>query len=225
MLDYDPVTDLRHYPLPMGRFGKNPYGENLYRIVYSDSRRNLVGGLWNDGTKGYRWAPTYDQIRGKWVLERWLAADEFAGCSRESWDSTLVDPNSGYLLLGPYPFRGEYQHCHTFETCDPLNANLDKLISWIEEGRRRRFTEHRAACQKSYEDEAKSRRGNMDALIGNALPAYGTRPFISGTGVSRGTKTDYPLRRRAEELGLPVGHNKLTTRGNYGSYAVDGIGG
>ena len=125
MLETNPT--LRHYPLSLERFGKNPYGDHLYRIVFAPSRRSIVFGEWPDGANEARLIPTYSELGNVWVLERWLSAAEFARCDRATWDATLS-------ILGPYPERGEYEKCHVFALSGPDDANLDKLISWIEEG-------------------------------------------------------------------------------------------
>ena len=134
--------------------------------------------------------------------------------SRSKWDS-MVDPRSGWILNGPYPERGEYYHAHTF-TCPIVDANLDKLISWIEEGQKRSFQENRDACQQEYDAETKDRQGRVDAIVRNALPAYLDRAFVSGSGAKRGTKTR-PVILSAEEVRLPngqpapIGNNKFVT--------------
>ena len=197
MLNYDPAVNLFHYPLPMSRFGLNPYSENLYRIVSTASRRNLVGGRWPDGSTEYRWVLTYRHIPDPWVLERWQTCQ----MTRARWDA-LVDPQSGYLLNGPYPDRGEYYHAHTF-TCPIVDANLDKLISWIEEGRKRSWQDNLDACKQEYDDDTKERQGRMDAIVKNALPAYCGSPF-SGGAVSRGSKTA-PILLTADQVRLPNG--------------------
>ena len=47
--EYDPQLNLRHFPtLPMAVYGLNQYGENLYRVVFAESRRHLIGGQWRD---------------------------------------------------------------------------------------------------------------------------------------------------------------------------------
>jgi hypothetical protein len=196
---YDPATHLRQYPLPMARFGQNPYGDNLYRIVFAPSRCNLAGGV--EG-QSYRWVPTYRSLGEAWVMERWLPAEEFAKCSRAKWDRDL-------LILGPWPERGEFAHCHTFEACGPVDANLDKLVAWIEAGRQRSFSENLTACRDEYERDTRERRSKMDAIIRNALPSFGTSAFVGSHG-QRGTKTA-PVVRTANELQLPTGNNKFVT--------------
>ena len=174
MLDYDPIRNLQHYPLSMARFGKNPYGENLWRIVWAPSRRMLAG----DGT--FRWVHAYRQIGAAWVLEKWVSAWDFAQCSKAKWNETM-------LMLGPYPARGEYVHAHTFGVA-VADANVEKLISWIEEGQRRSFQDHVDACRADYDQEEREASATRQAIIRNALPSFGTAP-VAGYGGGSGTKT------------------------------------
>jgi hypothetical protein len=102
------------YPLiKMGGFGENIFGQPIFRIVFSDSRTYLAGGKWPDGASEYRETPLYPQIRGKWVMEKWLPAEEYGG-TREQYERAQLDIESGLFTLGPYPYRGEYVLCHTF---------------------------------------------------------------------------------------------------------------
>ena len=69
--------------VPMKRYGENPYAEPLYRVVFSDSRTDLLGGKWPDGTCEYREVLRYPGIRGQWILEKWCSAEEYAGKPEE----------------------------------------------------------------------------------------------------------------------------------------------
>jgi hypothetical protein len=89
----------------------------------------------------------------------------------------------------------------------PSEANLEKLISWIEEGRKRSFSENREACQADWDAEQRDISLKSDAIIRNALPSFGIAPMV-GRGGGRGTKTR-PILKTAQELGLPVGGNKF----------------
>lgn len=203
MLKYDPVSDLRHYPIPMGKFGKNPFGENLYRIVFAPSRRYIVYGEWPDGSQKANFVKKYPQVGDQWIMERWLPAEEFARCTREYWDRNM-------LILGPYPSRGEYEVCHVFETCLPAEAGLDVLIRCIEEGRTRSLAEKITWHREDAEKEKQSISAQQDDMIRNWLPAFGTAP-MSGFGGGRGSKTA-PIMRTAEELGLPTQAGQFRTK-------------
>ena len=205
MLTYDPVSTLQHYPMSMSRFGLNPYGECMYRIVFAPSRRYLVVGEWPDGSDCARWVVKHKNVGNQWIMERWRSPERYAQCSRQEWDS-----NPSMLTLGPWPDRGEYELCHVFDVAPPADANVETLVRWIEYG----ITSITPAetlqhHQKLAEAEKADNRSKADAMIRSRLPAYGCRPF-AGAGGSRGTKTAKIL-KSAEELGLPTKPG-LTTR-------------
>ncbi len=191
--------ELTHYgdnPDLMRNFGANPYGENLYRIVWAESRRHTAVAKHVTGSDVIREIAVYPG-RTCWVMERWVPPFEFARCTPEEWNS-----NPALAVLGDYPHRGEYEACHYFEACGPVDANIDTLVMWIEESRTRSFAENRIACQKAAEKDERSRRNTKLDIIGNRLPAYGTAP-MSGPGGGRGTKT-MPIQLTAQEAGLPI---------------------
>jgi len=203
MLTYDPVAGLRHYPISMARFGQNPYGENLYRIVFSASRRHLVCGEWPDGSNKAAYVRRYPAVGDQWIMERWLPAAEYAKMSREQWDREM-------LILGPYPERGEYEICHVFETCSIEDSNLEKLVAWIEMGRKTSFFETQTFHREDAAREKKAIGDQQEAMIKNWLPAFGTAP-ISGYGGGRSMKSA-PIMKTAEELGLPMQGGQFRTK-------------
>ena len=199
--EYDPATDLRHWPTPMKRFGVNPYGENLYRIVLTTSRRHLVGGCWPDGEVAYHWVQKYRMVKAAWILERWNSPLEFTRMSKTQWDTTMIDPVSGWLLLGPYPARGEYDLAWEFDQGVAADS-LDNIIGALERGRSRSFQDCRDTVAAEYAQEDKDQRRESGAEIRDCLRAFGNAPISAGR-FGRGTKTA-PELRSAEELGLPV---------------------
>ena len=205
ILEYDPAVNLRHYPLPMRKYGLNPYGEPLYRIVFKDTRYHLVGGFWWDtGETAYHWVPKYDQVKSPWILERWYTASEFTRMSQSQWDSTMVDPISGWLTLGPYPSRGEYDLAWEFQGgLEISSSDVDRIVGAVEVGRRRSFQEVRDANSAEYEKEDRDTRASAESEIRDAVRPFGMAPISSLTGVARGSKT-LPEMKTAEELGLPV---------------------
>jgi hypothetical protein len=114
------------------KFGQNPYGENIYRIVWSESVLELMGGLWEeraDPTKGtsivrrgrmlmdsnpiiakhpgYKWVSKYPDFKGneaRWILEKWLPCSY----SPAMWVWKFTEVESGLNLSGPYPEHGEF---------------------------------------------------------------------------------------------------------------------
>ena len=196
MFEYDPVSSLRHFPLSLDRFGKNVYGEPLYRIVWGPSRRYLVCGEWPDGSNCARWAVKYKQCGENWILEGWMSAQRFAQCSRQQWERDK-------LSLGPWPERGEYEIVEPFYGVQPSDSLVEKLINWSRAGSERispseTFTFNRDDAMR----ELAEKENIAQAMLRNALPAFGPRPF-AGAHVSRGEKTR-PILHSAEELGLPM---------------------
>ena len=106
------------------RFGVNPFGAPLYRIIFSDSRTYLLGGKHPDGACEYREYPLYPLLKGQWVMERWMSPEDFAG-KREVYEREQLDPESGLLTLGPYPHRGEYAFCHQF-----IGSPTEMQVGW-----------------------------------------------------------------------------------------------
>src|SRR5882757_1458064 len=91
-----------HYPMPLAEYGKSPFGDNLFRIVYAPSVRKIVGGMFPDGFTGYRSRPAYRHLGDVWVIEKWLSAVEDTGMTESSYDMQYKDEH-GLILTGPYP--------------------------------------------------------------------------------------------------------------------------
>jgi hypothetical protein len=207
MLTYDPIAQLNHYPLPGGyaRFGTNPYGEPLYRVVFGPSRRYLVVGEWADGSNCAQWVRKYKHLQPEnvWVLEKWRSGIELHPQGKEDW-------NISRLILGPWPERGDYEICEPL-ACNPSDANIEKLISWVELGRSHSFNEIR---QWHVNDAARIKKENRDKaeqIIRNALPAWGSRPFAGAHGRRVTPMQDLQY---AEDLGLPTRPGMSTTPNN-----------
>lgn len=184
----------------MSRFGLNGYLDPLYRIVFASSRLHIVNYQADDGSWRAEWRPRYRSIGDKWILEKWISAPEYYGMSRTRWEREY--PNL------PWQARGEYEQVHTFETCSPADANLEKLIMWVNEGKKRSRQDVKDAVRGEYDQETKDTQNEVDARIRNCLPAFGTVP-MAGYGGGRGTKTD-AIMRSAEELqkkGYMVAHD------------------
>lgn len=190
-------NNLRFWPLEsMARFGQNPYGENLWRIVHAPSRRSLVHG---QGRKP-KWLPTYPQAGNAWVLEKWLSAYEFTKCTAETWNMSLT-------LLGPYPERGEYELAHTFNPM-PM-GEVGKIITLINAGKRHSANENKNSIRADLDKQESDRQKYWHDRLMERTHAYGTAP-IASSRVSRGTKTrDFQI--AAQQTGLPTqaGHMRI----------------
>lgn len=222
-MGYDPAINLTRYPMPMTQYGSNPYGEDLYRIVYAASVRHLLGGrfLWKEDDPDqpacadeYRWIPTYD-FDG-WILERWHTPFQFAGMSQAQWDRQYRDPLTGFLTLGPYPSRGQYAEVHRF-TCAVADANIGKLVTWVEQSQKNSWQDVRDANQDAYDKQEKDTRTKRLDIINETRRAHGHRP-MAGAHASFNSKTipdAVTANQLARRRGMPLpkqgqGHKFVT---------------
>ena len=104
--------------------GSNRYGEPNFRVVWGGSRLTWIGGRWTDHDASgnviresteLRQVPKYLPL-DRWHIERWTPP-EFYGSPGRWYDETAETYNGVRLpSLGPFPARGEYEHCFTLET-------------------------------------------------------------------------------------------------------------
>lgn len=187
------------------RWGKNPFLDNTYRVVFAPSRLGIVGGRWEDnGRAEYRMLPLYE-AQG-WILERWLSPMEYCGIGPERWEIDFRDPDTMLLVSGPYPSRGEYVMCWDFENNEPTQGFVNRVIGMINAGRLRPFNEHRKAIIEHSEKRKQARRNRIADEIRDALPSFQAQPLSGPNGTIRGFKTR-PENLAAEDVrfgGRPV---------------------
>ena len=198
MIAQDPADSLQHYPVAMSKFGLNPFGENRFRIVLASTRRSLVFGQWNGaGTPRARFCLTYPHIGPEWILEEWVDAFKFTGCTPAMWNN-----DSNMNILGPYPHRGEYVMCGD-TSFNPADMNIEKLITLVHAADRYTWAEKLRACRDVAERDELGRASMCRDIILDALPSFGHAPFVAYGGHGGTAKTS-PVLRSANELGLPV---------------------
>ncbi len=102
--------------------GCNFFGEANYRAVWGWSRLDWIGGKWEDRDAStgtllrevveLRREPKY-LPHDRWHIERWMPAESYG--SPASWLAHTCEIVHGrnVAALGPYPSRGDYEHCFT----------------------------------------------------------------------------------------------------------------
>jgi hypothetical protein len=129
--------------------GLNWLGEPNFRVVWGGSRLAWVGGKWThrdasgNATREcveLRQIPKYLPT-DRWHVERWMAPEAYG--SPEIWRAQTVETDGGIAVaaLGPYPSRGEYEHCFTLQSANgefiPLSpAACDWIVRAVEWARR-----------------------------------------------------------------------------------------
>jgi hypothetical protein len=212
-------------------FGTNPYSEPIWRVIWAPSRMRMIGGRHTERDSkpspdreilargrdisvvrewvGYKWYPMYPK-KECYVLEKWLSSVEYGG-SKASYEASQRDPDTGLLVCGPYPERGEYFGAFWFPSgAYPAASAVEAKIRQIAFGKTFSYDEHRRANLEAEKKERRDLVNRGKEIILDSLPAHGLR--ATDRNPARRKPEDYKLRYAAEDLGLPVGHNKTFTR-------------
>jgi hypothetical protein len=171
--------------------GVNRYGEPNFRVVWGGSRLAWIGGRWTDRDAHgntireaveLRRVPKY-LPEDRWHIERWLPAESYG--SPEQWlvQTTEIEDGVRIAALGPYPSRGDYEHCFTLESASgefiPLTpAACDWIVRAIEWSRRQRRTEMRGAITSREARRERHMDRGMDDILDDAVPAFHGEAFV-----------------------------------------------
>ena len=103
--------------------GRNRFGEPNYRAVWGWSRLDWIGGKWEDRDASGSLIREVVELRrepkyvphNRWHIERWTPPESYG--SPGEWHAQTVEIENGRNIpaLGPYPSRGDYEHCFTLE--------------------------------------------------------------------------------------------------------------
>lgn len=172
--------------------GLNRFGEPNYRVVWGWSRLSWIGGKWtNFDSNGnitserveLRMEPKYFPV-DRWHIERWLSPEEYG--SPKQWYAQTVEREDGIAIpaLGPYPSRGDYEHCFTVETARgeflPLTpAICEGLAAAVEWSRWQTNQARNAALAKREERSARDWETRADAVLDDATPAFNGQHFVT----------------------------------------------
>lgn len=204
----EPTTAPLLYPgIPMTRYGLIPdeYGGGpRYRLIWAPSRMVMLTGREKTMTvpmyhgpyavEPLGCAPFYKDAE-VWILEGWKAPWQLYQGTEEDWNA-----DQSMLNMGPYPRRGDFVR-HESLGCSPDDANVEKLIRWIEDGGKRRQIENALFCQQQLEENMLERKSKREALTRSAMRPWGAESYAAAGG-GRNSKT-YPLIKSREDLGLP----------------------
>lgn len=172
--------------------GLNWLGEPNFRVVWGGSRLTWIGGRWTDRDAHgnvvregieLRRVPKYLPT-DRWHIERWMPPETYG--SPQHWWSQTVETNHGIRVpaLGPYPSRGEYEHCFTLQTPQGdfvgLSASACDWIAGAVQWARcqPRFKSRGALITREAERQREWDR-NADDLLSDAIAAFHGRPFVA----------------------------------------------
>jgi hypothetical protein len=162
--------------------GRNRFGEPNFRVVWGWSRLSWIAGRWTDRDSHGNILP-FD----RWHIERWIAPEIYG--SPKIWHAATLEREDGILVsvLGPYPSRGEYEHCFTlagkggeFISLNPAAcAKIARAIEWARgqpHARSRRALDTRES-QRERESDAR-----IDEVLDDDAPAFHSQPFVTIAG-------------------------------------------
>ena len=174
--------------------GCNRFGEPNYRAVWGWSRLDWIGGKWEDRDDTgallrevieLRRVPKYAP-HDRWYIERWLPPEAYG--SPEQWHLATLEIENGRSIpaLGPYPSRGDYEHCFTLEgPCGefvPLTPAAARHIARaIEAGRFLPRAKRREALDERMQRSERGYDTFAEAVLCDSGPAFHRAPDL-GSG-------------------------------------------
>src|SRR5713101_4999119 len=148
--------------------GVNRFGEPNYRAVWGWNRLAWIGGKFEDRDPQtgallrevveLRREPKYPAVN-RWHIERWVPPETY-GSPRDWYTQTLESANGRSVpALGPYPSRGEYEHCFTLENSrgefvqltPSVAEHIARAIEWSR--RQRSASRRRAILERQSREE------------------------------------------------------------------------
>ena len=172
--------------------GINRFREPNYRAIWGWKRLAWIGGKFEerDPTTGslvrevveLRQEPKYPAVN-RWHIEKWLPPETY-GSPLAWWAQTLeVEGGRSIPALGPYPARGEYEHCFTLEgprgefvqLTPTVAEHIARAIEWSRK-------HPRSAGKRALQDREQRQERGYDAyaydILDDAVPAFHKQPFV-----------------------------------------------
>lgn len=173
--------------------GINRFGEANYRAIWGWNRLAWIGGKFEerDPATGsllrevveLRQEPKYPALN-RWHIERWLPPEVYG--SPRQWYAQTIERENGVSIpaLGPFPSRGEYEHCFTLETPRSEFLQLTPTVAEhiaraIECSRRFPWSANR---RQLYDREGREERTYENwafEIMDDAVPAFHKQPFVT----------------------------------------------
>ena len=172
--------------------GINRFGEPNYRATWGWNRLAWIGGKFEDRDEQgdllrerieLREEPKYPAVN-RWHIERWLPPEAYG--SPRQWYAQTIERENGISIpaLGPYPSRGDYEHCFTLE--GPLGEFLQLTPTVAEHiARAIEFSRglSRAKTRAHLYDRAQRQEQRYESwaydVLDDTVPAFHEQPFVT----------------------------------------------
>lgn len=172
--------------------GLNRLGEPNYRAVWGWNRLAWIGGKFEDRDEHgtllrerieLRKEPKYPAVN-RWHIERWLPPEAYG--SPRQWYSQTIEHSNGISIpaLGPYPSRGDYEHCFTLEGPHGEFLQLTPTVAEhiaraIESSRGLSRTKSRAHLYNRGQRQEQRYESWAYDVLDDAVPAFHKQPFVT----------------------------------------------
>lgn len=173
--------------------GINRFGEPNYRASWGWNRLAWIGGKFEERDPGtgsllrevveLRQEPKYPQV-DRWHIERWVPPEAYG--SPRAWYAQTIERENGVSVpaLGPYPSRGEYEHCFTLEgprgEFIQLTPTVAEYIARaIEFSRRAPRSRRRSAISEREVRDDRAYDARAFDVLDDATPAFHKQPFVT----------------------------------------------
>lgn len=172
--------------------GMNRYGQANYRAIWGWNRLAWIGGKFEDRDERgdlvrevveLRREPKYAAVN-RWHIERWMPPESYG--SPRQWYAQTVERENGVNIpaLGPYPYRGDYEHCFTLQ--DPRGEfvqltsaaaeHIAHAIEWSRKAPRaagkRQIDDHSTREERAYDQWAYD-------VLDDSVRAFHQQPFVT----------------------------------------------
>jgi hypothetical protein len=202
------VPEPSQWPISLGRFGTSPFGQNLYRMVYAPTVRKLIFGTNSVGVTGAHVRPAYRHLGDVWILEKWISGAQACQMTPTEYENYGPRcPQSGMLLEGPYPTRGLYAHCWTFDADtlqNGIEGAIDKIIGLIRAGEGKSLAEIKAGNAELDAKNERTDAANRFLRVRETESCFGIRPASLPGGPRVGNQKSLRNPITADKTGLPT---------------------
>lgn len=194
--------------------GVNPYGEPIFKLVWSTDERRIVGGRFPDGFAGYRVKPGVPGA-ACWALMVWEPRELQGSPAR--WERDYRDAETGFLDCGGYPGNGAYRCLQRFIHTEIVRQPMER--HWMDrDGQLRREVTQKEELRtyrmepggfmldvmvpmlmawRRLTDEAKVKALQQEEQLKNEEVTKMARDLRASCRISRGSRL---VQKRAEEI-------------------------
>lgn len=216
----------------LSKFGTNDYGEPIFRIVWSETQFETMGGVYEERANPmvsshitkwgqmlvdsnpvvrinatYKTVTKYPDFQGdkaRWILEKWKPCSY----SPAQWDYEFLDRSVGIYLSGPYPERGEYWFSKVLTVRGDYLEVTAEFVEYyarlIAAGDEYSDVQKQIAMRTRRERAQKDKNNQFDAVFHDAMPVGGVTAAYSGPGKKTNRRSVDDVKILPVPTGLPT---------------------